>query len=37
MGADEVKKVVDAEAVSADLCVKKAVDLVKENADITTK
>ena len=37
MGVDEVKKVVDAEAVCADLCVKKAVDLVKENADITTK
>ena len=37
MPADEVKKYVEADAVKADLCVKKAVDLVKANAEITTK
>ena len=37
MQADEVKNYVDAEAVNADLCVKKAVDFVKENASVTTK
>ena len=37
MSADEVKKFVEAEAVKADLCVKKAVDLVKANAEITNK
>ena len=37
MSADEVKKFVEAEAVKADLCVKKAVDLVKANAKITNK
>ena len=35
MSADEVKKFVENEAVKADLCVKKAVDLVKANADVT--
>ena len=35
MKAEEVKKYVEADAVKADLCVKKAVDFVKENADIT--
>ena len=37
MKAEEVKGYVDAEAVNADLCVKKAVDFVKENASVTTK
>ena len=37
MEADKVKEFVDAEAVGADLCVKKAVDFVKANANITTK
>ncbi len=37
MSADEVKKFVENEAVKADLCVKKAVDFVKANAEITTK
>ncbi|MBQ9744699.1 MAG: trigger factor [Clostridia bacterium] len=37
MSADEIKKFVEADAVKADICVKKAVDFVKENADITTK
>ena len=37
MQADEVKNYVDAEAVGTDLCVKKAVDFVKENASVTTK
>ena len=37
MAADEIKKFVEADAVKADICVKKAVDFVKENADITTK
>lgn len=37
MSADEVKKFVENEAVKADLCVKKAVDLVKANAEITNK
>ena len=35
MKAEEVKKYVETDAVKADLCVKKAVDFVKENADIT--
>jgi len=35
MEADKVKEVVDAEGISADLKVKKAVDLVKEKAVIT--
>ncbi len=35
MKAEEVKKYVEAEAVRSDLCVKKAVDFVKANADIT--
>ena len=35
MPADEVKKYVDVDAVKADLCVKKAVDFVKENAKVT--
>ncbi len=35
MKAEEVKKYVEADAVRADLCVKKAVDFIKENADIT--
>ena len=35
MPVDEVKKYVDADAVKADLCVKKAVDFVKENAKVT--
>ena len=37
MSADEVKKFVENEAVKADLCVKKAVDFVKANAEITNK
>ena len=37
MSADEIKKFVEADALMADVCVKKAVDFVKENADITTK
>ena len=37
MSADEIKKFVESDAVKADICVKKAVDFVKENADITTK
>ena len=37
MQADDVKNYVDADAVKADLCVKKAVDFVKENANVTTK
>lgn len=37
MSADEVKNYVEADAIKADLCVKKAVDFVKENASITTK
>ena len=37
MSADEIKKFVEADAVKADICVKKAVDFVKENAEITTK
>ena len=37
MSADEIKKLVESDAVKADICVKKAVDFVKENADITTK
>ncbi len=35
MKADEVKKYVEADAVKADLCVKKAVDFVKANAEVT--
>ena len=37
MSADEIKKFVEADAVKADICVKKAVDFVKVNADVTTK
>ena len=37
MQAEEVKSYVEAEAVKADLCVKKAVDFVKANANVTTK
>ncbi len=37
MTADKVKEVVEADAVKADLCVKKAVEFVKANANITTK
>ena len=37
MEAEEVKKYVDSDAVKADLCVKKAVDFVKESANVTTK
>jgi len=37
MSADEIKKFVEADAVKADICVKKAVDFVKANADVTTK
>ena len=37
MQPDEVKSYIEADAVKADLCVKKAVDFVKENAKITTK
>ena len=35
MKAEEVKKYVEADAVKADLCVKKAVDFVKANAEVT--
>ncbi len=35
MPADEVKKYVDVDSIKADLCVKKAVDFVKENAKVT--
>ena len=35
MKAEDVKKYVEADAVSADLCVKKAVDFVKVNAEVT--
>ena len=37
MTVDKVKEVVEVDAVKADLCVKKAVDFVKTNANITTK
>ena len=37
MTADKVKEVVEADAVKADLCVKKAVEFVKANANVTTK
>ena len=37
MSADEIKKFVEADVVKADICVKKAVDFVKANADVTTK
>ena len=37
MKADDVKSYIEADVVKADLCVKKAVDFVKENANITTK
>ena len=35
MPVDEVKKFVDVDAIKADLCVKKAVDFVKANAQVT--
>ncbi len=35
MDVENVKKYIEADAVRADLCVKKAVDFVKANADIT--
>ena len=35
MSADEVKNYVEADAIKADLCVKKAVDFVKANAEVT--
>ena len=37
MKAEDVKSYVEADAVKADICVKKAVDFVKENANITVK
>ncbi|MBQ7788246.1 MAG: trigger factor [Clostridia bacterium] len=37
MTADKVKELVDADAIKADLSVKKAVDFVKENANVTVK
>ena len=37
MKAEDVKNYVEADAIKADLCVKKAVDFVKENAVVTTK
>ena len=37
MTADKVKEVVEVDAVKADLCVKKAVEFVKANANVTTK
>ena len=37
MTADDVKSYIEADAIKADLCVKKAVDFVKENASVTTK
>ncbi|MBE6674889.1 MAG: trigger factor [Ruminococcaceae bacterium] len=37
MQAEDVKNYIDADSIKADLCVKKAVDFVKENASITTK
>ena len=37
MTADDVKSYVEIDAIKTDLCVKKAVDFVKENASITTK
>ena len=37
LDADKVKELVEADAIKSDLCVKKAVDFVKENASITTK
>ena len=37
MPAEDVKSYIDAEAIKADLSVKKAVDFVKENASVTTK
>lgn len=37
MTADDVKSYIEINAIKADLCVKKAVDFVKENASITTK
>ena len=35
MPVEDVKKYIEADAVKADLCVKKAVEFVKANADIT--
>ena len=37
MTADDVKSYIEIDAIKADLCVKKAVDFVKENAKVTTK
>ena len=37
MTADDVKNYIEIDAIKADLCVKKAVDFVKENAKVTTK
>jgi len=37
MSSDEIKKFIEADALNSDVCVKKAVDFVKANADITTK
>ena len=37
MAAEDVKSYVEVEAIKADLCVKKAVDFVKDNAVVTTK
>lgn len=37
MTAEDVKSYIEADAIKADLCVKKAVDFVKETAQITTK
>jgi trigger factor len=34
MEADKIKELVEADAIKADLCVKKAVDFVKANATI---
>ena len=36
MEADKVKSIVDADAVKADLAVNKAIDFVKEKANIVT-
>lgn len=37
MPAEEVKKYIETDAIKADICVKKAVDFVKANANIVTK
>ena len=37
MPAEDVKKYIEVDAIKADLCVKKAVDFVKANANIVTK